>query len=140
LLPKALREQALLTGEDVQAMQGIEVPKIIQEIQSASSNAARTYALTPYSGKVVLFRATHQPPGIYEDRTNGWGQIVQDLEIFDVPGHHGAIVREPRVKVLAELLETCLVRIQTEESRRGTSASDNHSMPAAPTAWPAGSN
>lgn len=117
-LPKALREQARLTGEDPLAMKGVELPKVLQEIQNATTEAARKYELRPYSGKVILLRASYQPPNIVNDPTNGWGELVRDLEIFEVPGHHGAIIREPRVKKLVEVLSSCLNRIQEEEATR----------------------
>jgi len=75
--------------------------------------AATSYAPNPYAGRVTLFRATDQPRGIYEDRTLGWGPLVLGgLDIFDTPGHHGAIVREPRARVLAEQLIGVLAKTQ----------------------------
>ena len=63
----------------------------------------------PYSGKVTLFRATEQPYGIHTDPACGWGDLaLGGLEIYDVPGHHGAIVREPRVGILVQKLTACL--------------------------------
>ena len=63
----------------------------------------------PYKGKATLFRATEQPYGIYPDRTCGWSEYaLGGLEIHDVPGHHGAIVREPRVPILVQELTGCL--------------------------------
>ncbi len=84
-------------------------PEAIRKVQRAGQNAMRDYVPKPYPGKITLFRATEQPYGIYPDRTNGWGAFeVGELEIHDIPGHHGAIVREPRVELLANVLTGCL--------------------------------
>ena len=78
-------------------------PEAIRRVQVRGYRAATAYEPKPYAGRATLFRATEQPRGIYEDRTLGWGFLVLGgLEIFETPGHHGAIVREPRARVLAE--------------------------------------
>ena len=118
MLPKALREQAMATGEDPRAMRGIDVPKALQQVQNAAIKASDAYIFKPYSGKVVLFRAQHQRPAIYQDRTNGWGELASDLEIHVVPGHHGAIIREPRVGGLVAILNRCLEQMQAQEKTR----------------------
>ncbi|HUI06172.1 MAG TPA: condensation domain-containing protein [Verrucomicrobiae bacterium] len=83
-------------------------PEAIRRVHRTGYRATTIYTPRPYPGKATLFRATEQPHGIYEDRTLGWGTLVQGgLEIYDTPGHHGAIVREPRARGLAlQLTET----------------------------------
>ena len=94
-------------GRDL--LQEFFLPRAIRQVRRSGEAAARGYVPQPYYGKLTLFRATEQPYGIYEDRTVGWGALaVGGLEIIDIPGHHGAIVREPRVRVLAEQLTVCL--------------------------------
>lgn len=116
-LPKMLREQFALTGERAKDVGLIDIPRVIRDVQVGVMQAARAYRVQPYEGAVTLFRATSQPPGIYPDPTNGWGSLVLgDLRILDVPGHHGAIIREPRVKVLADLLNRCLLDAQERPS------------------------
>jgi amino acid adenylation domain-containing protein len=89
-------------------------PQTIRKVQRAGQNAMRDYVPKPYPGKATLFRATEQPYGIYEDRTNGWGAFeLGELEIYDIPGHHGAITREPRVEHLTRVLTECLIRAQS---------------------------
>jgi acyl transferase domain-containing protein/thioesterase domain-containing protein/acyl carrier protein len=109
LLPKMLRDQLRLTGESAKSVGRLNIPRAIRDVQVGVMQAARTYRLRPYDGDVTLFRATSQPPGIHPDRSNGWMTLVTgQLVIHDVPGYHGAIIREPRVKVLADLLNQCL--------------------------------
>ena len=56
-----------------------------------------------------------QPRGIVEDRTMGWGALVQGgLDIYDTPGHHGAIVRDPRARVLAQQLQDALEKVRKQ--------------------------
>ena len=90
-------------------------PEAIRRVHRTGYRATTTYTARPYPGKATLFRATEQPHGIYEDRTLGWGQLVQGgLEIYDTPGHHGAIVREPRARGLAKQLTKVLNMAQAQ--------------------------
>jgi len=83
------------------------------QVRMMGFRANTAYDAKPYPGAVTLFRATEQPRGIYEDRTLGWGSVLNgQLEIIDTPGHHGAIVREPRSRVLAAQLTEVLRRVQ----------------------------
>ena len=40
--------------------------------------------------------------------------VLGGLEIYDTPGHHGAIVREPRSQVLAEQLTDALSKVEVQ--------------------------
>lgn len=122
-LPKELRDQFRLTGEDARGIGKINIPRAIRDVQIGVNQAAKQYELKPYGGPVTLFRASHQPPGIYPDPTNGWKDLaVGGLEVIEVPGYHGAIVREPRVRYLAEKLNPCLERAHAKHGtvRRAT--------------------
>ncbi len=84
-------------------------PEAIRQARAVGYRAGTTYAPRPYEGSATLFRATEQPRGIVEDRALGWGALVKGgLEIYDTPGHHGAIVREPRARELAAQLKDAL--------------------------------
>ena len=90
--------------------------KAIREVNRAGHWAAGDYLAKEYAGRVTLFRATEQPRGIVPDPTLGWGPLVKGgMEIHDTPGHHGAIVREPRSRVLAAQLKQSLQRAQSIE-------------------------
>jgi len=71
---------------------------------------AMRYSVKPYSGgRVALFRALKQPPGIVPDRTMGWGTVLDGkLEVHDVHAHHQNILIEPAVRSLAQQLTACL--------------------------------
>ncbi len=89
------------------------LPKEIRETREAGRRASYAYVPLPYPGRATLFRATEQPKGICLDPALGWSELVQGgLDIYDTPGHHGAIVRDPRARVLAEQLKECLHKVR----------------------------
>lgn len=95
------------------------IPKSYIQIEDLIWRAGQKYKPEVYEGNVTLFRATIQPLGIYPDPTLGWEAFVAgDLEIHDVPGHHGSIVAEPYVRVLAEKLRESLESVQLHEAQR----------------------
>jgi thioesterase domain-containing protein len=60
---------------------------------------------------VTLFRASRQRAGYNNDRDLGWGKLAAGgVESHEIPGYHGSIVMEPRVRILAEQLRACLSR------------------------------
>ncbi|MEQ1762819.1 MAG: amino acid adenylation domain-containing protein [Pyrinomonadaceae bacterium] len=92
------------------------IPKSYIQLEDHIWRAGQNYKPKSYDGKVTLFRATLQPLGIRPDPTLGWANFVEDrLEIHDVPGHHGSIVIEPYVQVLAEKLAGCIENAQNTE-------------------------
>lgn len=98
----------------------LTLPETLRKVQNSGNQALEAYHPKPYPGKVTLFRATEQPYGIYYDRTLGWGSLVQGgLEIIDIPGHHGSIIREPRVGYLAQNLKECIERCQDRNKTGG---------------------
>jgi acyl-CoA synthetase (AMP-forming)/AMP-acid ligase II/pimeloyl-ACP methyl ester carboxylesterase/NADP-dependent 3-hydroxy acid dehydrogenase YdfG len=87
----------------------------LQQIQAANVKAMLAYRPEVYPGQLVLFRASHQPPGCYSDPTLGWGQVVTgEIETFDVPGFHGErLLYTPKsLQVLGTQLKACLVKAQ----------------------------
>ena len=85
----------------------------IQSVEEAAHWAAGRYVPGEYCGRITLFRATEQPPWIASDPMLGWGNLVKGgIEIYDTPGHHADLVRDPRVRVLARQLEDALAKAQ----------------------------
>jgi thioesterase domain-containing protein/acyl carrier protein len=75
--------------------------------------ALREYVPGVYPGYVTLFRASKQPAGYNTDRDLGWERLAAGgVEVHEIPGYHGSIVMEPRVRILAEQLRACLVEAQ----------------------------
>ncbi len=93
------------------------IPKAYIQLEDQIWRAGQNYQPEIYAGDVTLFRATLQPLGIEPDETLGWREYVGgNLEIHDVPGHHGSIVVEPYVATLAEKLKICLENAQGREN------------------------
>lgn len=82
------------------------LPKELQKVQEANMQAGKDYIPQVFPGRAILFRATERPPGICFDPKLGWGDMASEgLEIYDVPGSHGSIVKSP---VLAKKLKECI--------------------------------
>jgi amino acid adenylation domain-containing protein len=95
---------------------GRPVPTALRATQETIYQSVSDYVPGVYPGKLTLFRASTQPVGIYPDPLLGWGGLASGgLEIHEVPGFHGSIVAEPRVRFLAEVLRTCLDSAQEPE-------------------------
>ncbi|MBI3417725.1 MAG: amino acid adenylation domain-containing protein [Verrucomicrobia bacterium] len=94
------------------------LPKEILAVQNSGWAAQAEFQPKPYLGRVTLFRAATQPPNIYEDSTNGWKNLaLGGIDIHTIPGHHGSIVREPRVRVLAQRLRECLAQAHAAQAK-----------------------
>ena len=65
--------------------------------------AERAYRWPDYEGRVCLFRASEK--GL---RGRGDAENSREWEIHELAGYDGSIIREPRVRDLAELVNTCL--------------------------------
>ncbi len=85
------------------------LPKVLQQIEGETRDATKRYVPRPYAGRITLFRASKQGAHIRPDPDLGWTRIATGgLDVFEVPGHHGAVVYEPRVGALAKKLAECL--------------------------------
>ncbi|MFN2385463.1 MAG: amino acid adenylation domain-containing protein [Thermoanaerobaculia bacterium] len=85
------------------------LPPALQKVQNSVRVALKNYRPGPYGGKVTLFRANAGPRGYDLDPSLGWNELAaRGVEVFDVPGRHGALVYEPRVATLAKKLRACL--------------------------------
>ena len=82
--------------------------------------AFMNYVPRPYHGDVLLFRASKQLPGLLANRSLGWKPIITGrLEIRELPGHQQNILVEPRVRRLAEELQSQL-HPRAEQPAKGT--------------------
>jgi thioesterase domain-containing protein len=104
-------------------MLGLPLPLALTDFKSIQRQLGRDYKkvhadLTQvYRGRVALFRAIDQPPAMNPEPTNGWAKVLLGkFEIFDVPGDHSNIMKEPNVQVLAEKLRTCIDQACSAES------------------------
>jgi aspartate racemase len=90
------------------------LPPVLLRVENTSRKASDRYIPKLYPGRITLFRATKQPPGFNPDPELGWSRFAEKgIEVYEVPGHHGAIVYEPRIGILASLLAECLERARS---------------------------
>jgi FkbH-like protein len=84
---------------------------VSETIQSMNEWASGSYLPGKYPGGITLFRATERPRWVTSERTLGWDKLVEGrIEIYDTPGHHADLVRNPRARVLAQQLDEALTR------------------------------
>jgi amino acid adenylation domain-containing protein len=84
-------------------------PEYLQVLE-ANFQAGQDYQGKFYPGKVTLFRSFVQPVDQALVPDLGWGELAEDVEIYDLPGHHSNLLKEPYIQVLAQKLKLCLER------------------------------
>jgi amino acid adenylation domain-containing protein len=87
----------------------MKLPAALKKIRNACYSAARTYQPQPYDGPIIVFRASEK--GLSSvSQESAWKSLAPQIEIYEVSGHHGNIVDEPQVRLLADELKACLER------------------------------
>jgi thioesterase domain-containing protein len=89
-------------------------------------DAVRRYRRAPYPGRAVLLRCREQFAFMGDtlaDPSYGWGRLVAELDIADVPGDHVSVLSEPHVDALAAALRVRLAG-QQHTGYRGDAAAD----------------
>jgi hypothetical protein len=105
---------------------GVELPKMARDISGRQLLAAENYRARPYPGRVYLFKAESRPE-FFDDPDLGWGKILSDLWIEDVPGDHGTINTGMNLKILARKLGAFLQDTKrSQECERGTQECVRH--------------
>jgi thioesterase domain-containing protein/acyl carrier protein len=85
----------------------MRLPAVLKNLRDACYGAARTYQPKPYDGPIILFRASEK--GLSSvSQESAWKSLSPQIEIYEVSGHHGNIVDEPQVRLLADELKACL--------------------------------
>jgi len=103
------------------------LPEAIQWVNEAGHWAANNHVPGEYSGSITLFRATEQPRWIVADRALGWEKLVRGaIDVYDTPGHHADLVRNPRARVLAEQLNDALGKAQARFDLRTSAHSQGN--------------
>jgi thioesterase domain-containing protein len=71
------------------------------------------YKPRPYPGRVVYFRTRDTAPHQCRDPYASWDRLARGgLEIYDIPGTHGDLLRPPHVKGVAEQFKVVLEKAQ----------------------------
>ncbi len=93
---------------------GVAAPQIQQAIRARRNGdisensehvlkvAVRSYRPSPYIGRVAFFKAAEGPTGDAWDYSRGWQHLILgDFVVYEVPGDHRSMFREPNVETLA---------------------------------------
>jgi thioesterase domain-containing protein len=75
------------------------------------------YRPKPYPGRVVLLRTKSLGRSYPTDLTAGWGKLVPQIEVHELPGEHLTFLTE-HAGVVAEHIGTCLRAFHAESSQR----------------------
>ncbi len=86
-------------------MEAMSYPAALKQVHEANAIAERAYAWPEYGGRVWLFRASEK--GLRGQNQTQMARGGQ-WEIHELVGDHGSIIREPRVRDLAEQMTACL--------------------------------
>ncbi len=80
------------------------------------AQAARAYVPRRYAGRITLFHTAHSGAAVVAD----WERVAAgELEVYETPGTHLAMIQEPHVRILVEKLRACL-----ERAREGMAGSE----------------
>lgn len=110
---RARRRLAWIAGRYSRKLAKLALPRTLRKIESTSVKAKHAYVPRVYPGKITIFRASKQPAGVFPDPHLGWTRLAAGgIDVYEVPGYHGAIVYEPRIRILAEHLTTALRKAQ----------------------------
>ncbi|MGR3501865.1 type I polyketide synthase [Pseudaestuariivita sp.] len=111
-------------------------------IEAAFMDAVTAYEVTPWDGRLVLFRPALVPHWtvsggqiVSEERAylfhdNDWSGHIADIDVFEVPGDHDSMVLEPNVRVLASRMKATILEAEAQYDA-GAALADAHARKAA---------
>ena len=84
-----------------------------RETMEANLRASREYVCKPYPGRIMLLRARTRPLFHPLQADLGWSRWVRGgVDLRVIPGHHGSILREPHVQLLAGHMQDALESVR----------------------------
>ena len=92
----------------LQRLFGFPLPDAVFNNTWARVAAIQNYAPAGYPGKVWLFRALDVPQLPETDKTLGWKEIVDGVEVVFVAGDHESMFQDPHVDFLSQHLRRAL--------------------------------
>ena len=82
----------------------------------ATSDAFSSYTYKPYSGRVILFKASKPPLEINESPLMGWTDYFKgEVEEISISGGHLGIFREPAIQKTAKELSDVLKKLNSSK-------------------------
>lgn len=93
------------------------LPRPLREVRKVFAVAEDSYKPQVYFGSATWFRATEKGLRGVDNPHDDWSKwVTGGVEVHDIEGDHGSILREPEVRHLAERLRSCLSKAQAEYS------------------------
>lgn len=101
------------------------LPKPLREIRKILAHAEAAYEPQQYFGTAVWLRAGERALRGLDNAQDDWSNwITGGVEILEIDGDHGNIMKEPTVAMLAQQLRACLDKAQRAQCG-GTGALDS---------------
>jgi surfactin family lipopeptide synthetase A len=102
-----------LSGDSAMAL--MRLPTFRRVIQTLRANGQTLFKYEPkaYPGKIVLFRATEQPPmrKSAKSRTLDWDRYAMEgVEVYDIETNHVALMKSPAIEQVVKALQGCIAR------------------------------
>jgi thioesterase domain-containing protein len=106
-LPAVTPQQPIVDGKLVRNYDSRpEARKRLSKLTADRYWPGKDFKPTIYDGDIVVFRLPKQPFHYIRDKDLGWGRRVRGkVEIVQVPGTHGLILRNPGVSVVGREIE-----------------------------------
>ncbi len=101
---------------------GVEVRRMAGDVSGRQLLAAESYRAKPYPGRVCIFKAELRPEFFGGDDALGWGKLLTDLRIEEIPGDHGTINTGMNLKNLARKLAAFLELSSSQEEWQASRA------------------
>jgi amino acid adenylation domain-containing protein len=98
---------------------GRPLPERLRNVRQACELAQRAYVPRLYHGRPLLFVVREREALIDPDPQFGWGDLATDgVAVYEVPGDHKSMWREPNVQTLAATLNRCLAEARERLAAR----------------------
>ena len=87
---------------------GRKYPQSVRELYQALTIAQLNYVPAPYSGRVLFLQSGGRPKRSRWDEAASWSHFIEELDVFESPGDHTNIFREPHAKLAAKRIQLAL--------------------------------
>lgn len=88
-------------------------------VYAINTTAENEYESRPcaFPGRLTLINGTASDSWDADDPAGGFATLADEIELYKIPGDHRSVLKEPKVKLLAETLKACLEKAQQNSAR-----------------------
>lgn len=97
--------------------------RVLHDFYELPQQSIASYDPQSYPGKAVLYQRGSRAVDLSGDDQYGWRGLIAELDVYEIPGDHVDMFREPGVKRLAE----CLALAMEEAHGKGRTAAAHES-------------